>query len=514
MIATLKHNKTLAISAAIFAAAFVICGIAWARFFYVAASNPSPVRYMAFVSAAGPLDPFRQTCAGPAFFEADTAWRFCQYETKAASARPVATLERWGMVRFDLEAGRAELLWPLPEDRSAQVLAVAQARDGALAMAWGAPDLSAVYWVRPEGGTESLGLPPGALASVSGLAWAGESIEIVTHDEEQVVIAPYTAGTGWGEVREAAPPDACADEGTLCAYQFAHLGADGWRFLYALAPVEPGGAGAMVDFVLAGESGAATPVDSVPLADLAPGQVARDDAGRLVGLRNLFDQAPGNVVNWSLEAAPFVLHGGTWERVAAPAQEASFYFSEYELSPDGLRWIPGLRYPQRGWQIDRWLTLKSSGEGVALASFEGESGPVLTHDTSFLRQGATQTVLLPASDGGYWMLGPNGAYLKASGSMTRADRLSLVERIERVFDNFGELKIYNDNFYREQELLKMAAFPLVLLSLPAAYLLVFFVAQVRRNTRAWIILLAQVSGVYLILATIFMWWFWETMRLF
>lgn len=515
MITTIRRNRTYTISALIFIAAFIICGIAWARFFYVAASNPSPARYVQFVSAAGPLEPFRQTCAGPAFFEGDNVWRFCQYEDKTVSSWAVAAPERWGLVRFDLEDGRADLLWPLPEEPTAQVLAVAQANDGTLAMAWGAPDLSSVYWIRPEGSAQPLGVPPDALATVSGLAWVGDSIEIVTHDREQVRIAPYSAGIGWGVSRAAARPDACTSEGILCAYQFAHLSADGWLFLYAIAPTDATDPeAAVVEFVLADETGATTPVDSVPLADLGPGQIVRDDAGRLVGLHNLFDQSPGNVINWSLDAAPFMLHGGTWKRVAVPAQDASFYFSEYQLSPDGLRWIPGLRHPQRGWQIDRWLTLKSSGEGVALTTFEGRSGPALTHDASFLHQGGAQTVLLPASDGGYWMLGPNGAYLKASESLSRADRLSLIERIERFFDNFGELRTYNDVFYREQEMLKMAAFPLVLLSLPTAYLLVFFVAQIRRDTRAWVILLAQVSGLYLILATIFIWWFWEGMQLF
>lgn len=515
MITHLRNNRTLRISAIIFAAAFVICGIAWARFFYAAAANPSPARYMQFVSAAGPLDPFRQSCAGPAFFEADTVWRFCQYETNTGSGRAAATPERWGMARFDLRAGRADLLWPLPEDSTAQVLAVAQAGDGPLAMAWGAPDLSAIYQIEPAGGAEALGLPPGALASVSGLAWIGETLEIVTHDREQVLIAPYAEGIGWGTPREAAPPNACASESTLCAYQFAHRSAEGWRFLYALAQVEPADlAAAAVEFVLADETGAATALGSVPLADLAPGQIVRDDAGRLVALQNLLDGAPGGVVNWSLDAAPFALRDGALERATAPTEDASFYFAEYELGPDGLRWLPGVRYPQRGWQIERWLALAPTGEGIALASFEGEAGPVLTHDTSFLQQGGTQSVLLPTSDGGYWLLGPHGAFLKVDESLERADALNLIERVERVFDNFGELKIYNDNFYREQAMLKMAALPLVLLSLPAAYLLVFFVAQVRRDTRAWIILLAQVSGVYLILATIFIWWFWEVTRLF
>jgi len=194
--------------------------------------------------------------------------------------------------------------------------------------------------------------------------------------------------------------------------------------------------------------------------------------------------------------------------VTAPLSEASFYFSNYQIEPGGLRWIPGLRYPRHGWQVNQWVTVTASGHGVALASLSGKPGPTLTQNTSFLLSGGALTVVLPASDGGYWVLGPHGAYLKASMSFERADGLSFLERIARAFQNFGRLGAVNQGFYREWRALKMAAFPLVLLSLPFGYLMVFFVRS-RRSTRAWIALLLQVSALYLILAMVFIWWFWE-----
>ncbi len=209
-----------------------------------------------------------------------------------------------------------------------------------------------------------------------------------------------------------------------------------------------------------------------------------------------------------MDAAPLIFPNDFARRLEAPHGEASFYFSNYEIVDDQLRWIPGLRYPLLGWQVGEWMTLQSGEDGVMLARYtDGKSGDPLTTDTTLVKQGAC---VLPASDGGYWILGPYGAYVKADESMSRADSLSLIERVERSFENFGALKSVQDNaFYRERRALKMAALPLVLLSLPVGYLLVVFVRQTRPNTRAWVILLMQVSAVYVVLATIFFWWFWK-----
>jgi hypothetical protein len=503
MLKTITSNRTYALTAIIFGLAFVICGAAWMRFFAAAAANPSPVRYVTLMGTNGPLNPFRQDCAGPSFVEGDAVWRFCEYDDGDTLSDPATV---WGLVRFDLAQGEATMRWPLPYDQTSQVLALAQAENGDLAVAWGTPSLTGIYRIVPAGGVEAFGFPPGGPDDVAGMAWVGDGVEVVTEQDAAINVNRVVSGI-WADPRPVTPPDRCTD-GTLCDFQFAHVGADGWLFLYAVAPTEAADP-VLVEFVLAPETGGGQVIDSILLADLAPAQYTLDEQGNLAALGDLFDQAPGNVVNWSLDAAPFMLHGGTWEKVVAPENDASFYFSDYRIAPDGLQWIPGLRYPRRGWQMDQWLTLKSSGEGVALATFYGKPGPTLTGNQTFLQEGGTQTSLLPSTDGGYWLLGPYGSYLKANESLTRADRLSLSERIERAFDNFGELEAVNDDFYREQETLKMAAFPLVLLSLPAGYVLVFFVRQFRKDTRAWVLALAQVSGIYLILATLFLWWFWE-----
>lgn len=521
MLKNLFQQRSLALTTTLIAAAFIICGLAWGRFFSVAAANPSPVRYMDFVTTDGTRAPFQQDCAGPSFIEADAVWRFCAYYRPAGDGSA-----QWGLVRFDMDAGRAVLRWPLPEDPTAQVLSLARAANGVLALAWGSPDLASVYTVYPDGGVDALGVPDDAGPVVSGMAWVPDALEIVTtpDDESEVWVSAYTQGEGpptWLERRTTAPPDACTDD-TVCDYQFAHYSDEGWLFLYAIAPVEfDDPAQASVEFVLADEDGASLPVDSVPLADLDPAQIILDDAGRLVRFGSLFDNAPGNVVNWSLDAAPFMLHGGTWERVATPPvgtnveaslDDLSFYFSNYQIEDNGLRWIPGLRYPTPGWQFDEWLMLRSSGEGIALGTYDGRSGPTLTDDPALAAARTPDLTLLPASDGGYWLLGPNGSYVKADRALNRDDELNVVERVGRTFENFDRLEaVNNDEFYRGQRVLKMAAFPLVLLSLPAGYLLVFFLGQTQHNRRRWYLLLAQVSAGYVIVATVFIWWFWELM---
>ncbi|HEX3052461.1 MAG TPA: hypothetical protein VHP83_17500 [Aggregatilineaceae bacterium] len=145
----------------ILALAFVLCGVAWMRFFYVAATHLSPVRYVSFEDASGPRASFRQLCYGPAIVDADQVWRFCDYGDPDVR----------GLARFDLDSGQADLKWPIPQSADAQLLALAQAPTGELVTAWGSPDLAAVYRLDPSGSVSLLdGLPGGAWARAR--SWA------------------------------------------------------------------------------------------------------------------------------------------------------------------------------------------------------------------------------------------------------------------------------------------------------------------------------------------------------
>jgi hypothetical protein len=506
MLRSIVKNRSYRIAAIIFAIAFGVCWLAWMRFFTVAALNPSPVRYFTFITDQGTMDPFRQECTGPAFAQDDVAWRFCEYN--ASTRRTTLESGQWGLVRFDLTKGEAALHWPLPETATAQILALAQSPAGDLATAWGSPELSAVYLILHEGGVVPLGIPQDASPEVFGLAWDGQVLELVVQDGSTITIFRNESGV-WSEPHRIPPPEACG-AATVCVPQVAHRDAAGWRFLYAATPVEIGDPQtAVIQVLLGDESGSASALGTIPFSDLDPSQYVLDDSGRLARLGALFDRSPGGSINWSLDAAPYTLQDDTWQRVATPISGASFYFSNYQIEPDGLRWIPGLRYPWRSWQVDQWVMVTASDNGMALSSLSGTPGPVLTHNTSFLLSGGALTVVFPCSTGGYWVLGPHGAYLKVSVSLERADGLSFPERIVRAFENFGRLGAVNQDFYRGWRALKLATFPLVLLSLPFGYLLVFFARQSRKNTRAWITLLMQISALYLILAAIFIWWFWE-----
>lgn len=515
MVKTWTSNRTLLITSVLFVIAFVICGIAWARFFSVIILNASPARYVDFISASGEHDPFLQKCTGPAFYEQDVTWRFCEYHP---DLWPNSSIPQWGLVRFDLAAGSGELLWPLPEDPTAQILALAGAPGGDLAVAWGMPSLSAVYRVQPNGGVEALNIPAGAGSQVNGLAWAGDTLELVTSHpsgSDTITIWTHTGGE-WDTGNPVTAPVSCTEGTTVCQLQFAQWQADDWRFLYAQAPVQISNpATSEVALVWADRSGADTPLTSVPLAEMSDSQYSLNEQGELVSLGIVSDTAPGNVINWAVDAAPFMQNAAAWERVAAPVNAASFYFSNYAIEQSGgLRWIPGLRAPERSWLIEEWVTLWPSNEGIALSHFNGKPGPTLSTETGFALQRGNQAYLLPASGGGYWLLGPNGAYLEVSDDLERADQLTILERIQRTYDNFGRLDNINPSFYRQRQTLKMAALPVVLLSLPMGYLLVFFVRQAQKQRRAWMWVLAQVSAAYVVLATMFIWWFWEIMNNF
>jgi hypothetical protein len=503
MLKIIRGHYTHILTAILCAAGFLLCGIAWGRFFSVATTHPSPVRYLEFVTDAGTIAPFQQTCAGPGFIQEDTVWRFCAYG-------PDRFLAQWGMVRADLAAGSAELRWPLPEPPDAQILALAAASSGDLAVAFGAPHLSAIYLIRRDGGVISLGTPGAIPDRVSGLAWAADTLELAGDDQQSGVTIYSRASDQWDAGRALPRPAACGAD-TLCALQVAEHSAAGWRFVYARTPVDIGDLQAgRIDLIAQTEAGAVEPLPPIPLVDLDPSQYSLDDSGRLTRLGVLFDRSPGNAVNWQVDAAPFVLADSGWTHIMPPQADARFYFSNYRIENGSLHWIPGLRNPQNVWRVNDWVTLRRTRDGLRLARLDGDAGPVLTASSALLN-GDAQTNVLPATDGGYWVLGPHGAYLKADQTLQRTDHLNILQRITRAFENFGRLNAVSDEFYHQRRAIKLAAFPVVLLSLPLGYLLVFFVGQTRQDTRAWTKLLLQVSAIYLLLATIFFWWFWQVM---
>ncbi|MBN1562524.1 MAG: hypothetical protein JXA10_01705 [Anaerolineae bacterium] len=518
MLKRLFPNRITTLTIIVFALAFVICGMAWLRFFTVAATHPSPVRYMEFVTETGTHLHFQQECIGPAFIEIDAVWRYCEYE------------EQWGLVRFDLAAGEALMQWPLPEAPDAQILALAPSpTSDDFVIAWGSPDLSAIYHIKRAGGVVSLGVPPD-VTTITGLMWleadAGGGVELLTPQESTTATASeqdqYTifthdlaaeSASEWLAARTFTHP-VCGWDGYTCVFQLARYTERGWGFISAAIPTQiDDPAAVQVDFNQIDETMRGLRIGSVDLVDLDPGQYTISDSGALLRLDTLFDQAPANRINWAMDAAPLTFPNDFARIFESPSPDASFYFSNYAIMDDHLRWIPGLRYPAFSWYMDEWVTLQTGEDGVVLAHYTDpahtEAGDTLTTDAAFIKQSA-QTCVLPASDGGYWILGPNGAYLKADEVMSRADSLNVIERVQRSFENFGTLEaVQDDAFYREQRALKMAAFPLILLSLPVGYLLVAVVRQTRPKTRTWITLLLQVSAIYVILAAIFFWWFWE-----
>ena len=459
MLKKLLTNRSTTLTAILFSIAFVVCGIAWMRFFAVTATNPTPVRYMNFVTEIGTQNPFRQECIGPAFVEADAVWRYCQYEDQSATMPALDSqhAEQWGLVRFDLDAGQAVMHWPLPEAPDAQILALAPSPDsGDLVVAWGSPDLSAIYRIKRDGGVESLGVPPNVDA-ITGLSWVdsdeGLTLELVARTEpDQFVIFAHDFTGEWHEARNFTLPS-CAWPDRLCSFQLARYGERGWGFISATVSVGVGDiAEVRVDFNQHDEKMRGLSVGSINLDELDPRQYTINEDGELTRLGTLFDQSPANLINWSMATAPLVFTNDFARRLDAPHDDASFYFSNYAIEGDHLRWIPGLRYPEFGWYMGEWVTLQAGENGVVLAHYAdssaassgGESGDPLTTDTTFIKQGS-QTCVLPASDGGYWILGANGAYVKADESMGRADKLNVADRLQRSFENFGALESVQDD---------------------------------------------------------------------
>jgi hypothetical protein len=350
------------------------------------------------------------------------------------------------------------------------------------------------------------------LGNIAGMAWVGDALELVNDHGDTVLVHVFQDGA-WAAPRPVTRPAPCGDQRWLCVLQLAYHGDEGWRLLYATVRRQITDPDTVrINMLLADESGTTftTRARPVPLSYLGT-DLYTLQGEQLIRLGYFVDRAPGNVVNWTVGSPPLLWSDDIWFRMKVPFPTTSLDHGDYQVRRDGLRWIPVMRYPQHAWQLDRWLKVQSSPEGPTLAELGGTPGPVLTSNTAFLEKGGIQTSVLPAPDGGYWVLGPYGSYLKVDESLARVDGLNLLERVRRAFDNFGRYRPYNENFYRNLALLKALAFPVVLLALPWGYLLAVLARQTPRFQLPWIALLVRVSAFYLILATIFMWWFWETM---
>lgn len=262
------------------------------------------------------------SCDGPYFADGRAVWGLCQvYAWSDSDSKTTAQL-----VRFDLEAGVAELRWPLP-DSALRIEALARHPSGRLAAVLSGGD---VIVAKPSGGVTVVG---GAALSgpVAGLAWRGDDLEFVPGGAggDDILVLSGGRWTSRAAPRLASPP------GMHARLQLAEHGADGLVLTYVRTFLIPG---QRAELITRREDGSET-MEVLPLPYESSFRIDRSAA-------NAVDSRPDKGLP-SIERV-----GGKWQFLAAPAGGSTR--SDYIVQDGRLEWIPH-DYYGRARIAGRWL---------------------------------------------------------------------------------------------------------------------------------------------------------------
>ncbi len=447
-------------------------------------SRLPPTRWTDFYTAAGPLEPPSWPhCHSPRLIDGEHVWSWCRRD---------APDDYQGFVRFDLPDRRAELLWPFAEQDGQDALTVAAYAPGPAGdrfVAFGGPGggQPAVARLAAEGGATLLGYPPGAPAQPIALWTDGRTVELLTGSWEPPVLhrRPVAEGS-WAST--PLPPPPCPPAAS-CRVEAGQREPGGWRLWAVRQPRGEGAAAALLERAPNGEWAV---LQELP-ADAAPpeGGILRLDrsqgGGVLIGL------SPGDRL---LERVD-----GAWQPFTPPAvADTGLDVPDYRVEGEALAWTPDVHTPRDAQRVrGRWLMLRSTDAGYRLGSVDGAGGAPLSDDGWL----ASDPVLVPTPDGGFWVLGAFGTFVRVNDELDRIDAPGFFERVGLLYDDFRRLAWYND-FWLHLPLLKKAALPVVLGLLPLFGVVALFAGRGRRARR-----LATLSLVYILLAGAFYYWFWR-----
>jgi len=481
-----------------------------------ALTEPSPPREVAFVTRAGEQPPL--SCQGSIFSSGRHLWQICRSPGG----------KRAHLVRFDLKRGVGEMLWPL-ERPDATISALARSKTGALALATesgalasGGPMEQELHIAQPAGGLQRMKDAP-RVSRIAGMAWVQDQLELVApgggspirqapSPGSQPSSQPINRGPvihvhakgAWTTRQAPNVNDAAA--GHVTQLDLAYRSGGHWNLLFARIPERsPAGRPVTVELLHGTESQPPMTVDAARLT----GRFIHDPGGKVKILGSVVDRAPGGAVNPAavLPSLPLQRRKQRWRALVAPQKhrQGRFWLFDYTVEPQGLRSIPRTTSSPRSFHVQGvWLELVG-GDVAQLHKIGSTLGPGLT--SSFWLDPGPR--VLPAADGGYWVLGASSRrYIKVTTGLERADPLSIWERIQRIVhepDPRGALP-------SALVAARRAVVPVVLLLWPLLVLLLLLVGRSRRRGRAGRFFIA--SLLYLLCCGALGWWFWQLVRWF
>lgn len=521
------------------ALATIVWLIAWGRLGAVALTQPSRWQNSTVTLASGQAVADRRTfaCRLNAFQRGNLIYRTCDRDGLGAHVVAFDANQRAIVARWDLSKSFLPPRWftAVAAD-PAGVLTVLEDESGVAAR------------LHDDNTVEEL--PPIPLDGIPyGFGWQGDRLGLVAARFEATGSVPtlttYTPGAGWSAPTPL-PAPACGD-GLTCTPLVATPTAQGWATYYARAPRQPADpAQVAADILLVTAEGATQVTQTVALT--AASRAYQIEDGQLRWSSRFADRSAGNILNYGgfvslqhrtdgkfsvLPTPPDDLFGPRDDSPFAPKPELSALTASYELAPDRLIWRP--TYNRGGFAgateralllADRWLILRKNTRGIYLeerprdptASYPPDTftarGPLLLgQQADLLSLSDFSAPLLPATGGGYWLLGRHDESLRIGPDLRRLDDRNPVARLGLLFSDFGGG--LDDKFHRTGIWPKRLAiaWPLVAWPLLASVALLRG-RRAHDDEAAPLIRLHRAATLYLVCALLAAYWFWTATAFF
>jgi hypothetical protein len=460
-----------------------LAAIAWGYavlVLWLASRHPSDARVVTFRTADGEVvDTNEVSCHGAAVVVGEHIWQMCQPSHSDAGA--------W-LGRFELRAGAATL-HPLGSASEASIRGAALHPDGRLAIVM----YRRVFLV--DGGAVTA-IGSGSDSVIYGIAWRGDALEIVYH--RRVLVLP--GGRGSGASREVPYPltDAMRED---VHFEAAYPTEQGWRFLFTrLVQPLPTTGPIPVDLIEIPEGQPPRTLATLQFGE--PFAHRLDDDPTKGWARDVVDRTPSGM--FSDEHDGYKLSGDGLVAPTAPPDgvDATYGFArDYELAPGAITAIRRARIRDNAVHVrGRWIAHDFEHYARLHDLATGASGPPITN-VFWIMPGFK---LLPATDGGMWMMGSLGsAYLHIDANLARTDHLAFGERLDRltVFDRAKRNSDFDLTTRRRLAVpVTLFGFGVVVLALPVALVL----RRRERFARPARLVLVGAAAAYLV-ARLFFW---------
>ena len=499
----------------IFIISIVLFTVSWIRVFWQTLTKVPPAQNMTYQTGNGAkwLDKGYPHTRYPRIIDGNSVWIYAMYEKDTGGKKS-------GFIRFDLKSGIAQMRWQFPgKSRYGSILGVAKHKNGEIAVLWNEHmGKVRVDIMLLRGGLKSLGFVPVKKPNMSfiGFDWVNGRIEVAQGDYKQrsTYIYRNTKKDSWSERSISwAGQYNFRTMPTLAMYNKRK-----WETIFTQWELKKRN-----EFYTAA------------VFKYRQGDRASEKIGivkiKSYNVHHLVDGAPGNMIsglhytkqNFQLKDGKIVkIKPGT---IASKLKKVHLdtYKSTFIIRPGHLErqfmWKSeygrnlviqlGVR------EIKLMFKRSSKARNVRRALFLSDGGkPVVGPVVESFRFRGSYPVLIPAGDGGVWILGTFGYYVKVDKNLQRTDAPCFFGRYARVIASFGSRAAQYDDFYLDASLFKKLVMPVLHFLLPLLWLIIyvlgFFKGKNKEDKKVDLFeRMRNVSIAYIVIWVGYAYWFWK-----